>query len=605
MKLVGLDIARRARARLTRYLVVGRWLFSVIRKFARAPFYFVPVLSVAALALQIASLALAARFIGHFQTGASTTHVNGELTSTPGGPLAIAAIIAILLALSGLARYRAGKLAIQAYSDVAIGLTGKVLEAIQALPGVLEKWRLLKATGRRDLLRIVSTDVNRCGLATRILLANTINLFFLVAGLVFFLWASPAIFGGLLVIAVIGAVLAYPLNLKAVAVANAADAARRGHKGLLSDYLDATLGTASGALARMRDGEAVSAERRFLVTLTDRYAVIESSRFVLSILFALVIGAILALVVLDKGHLLFDYTRLLVLFIAFRFTYQGLQGLLICATTINRFLPAMLRVENLLSQVDRSRDLARAVGSAKEPKALETRAPAFRWKIEADNSPLRSGALEPGRLHIIVERAKASPDVVFRLLDILTADQARFARQFVDGEVQAPPTLSEDGGRATAQIGPTSAPPIEPWIEAALRDLSADAACPAADGRQLTRQHAVGLLSQIDAVAKRGAQLVVVRDGSLLSLPQSALDALTSRVADRAILVITPWVATLRPTLRCGSLLVSNGHAFAFAAQCSAMTSESWERAHQVYVRTARGNGAASDDDIDDLDLED
>lgn len=577
MTLAGLGaIGRRA----MRYVAIARWLASIARELAPRQLIAVPVLSVVAITLQIGAIVLATQFIARFQSGAAASA--GIRSAQLGQPVVQAVLIGLLLALAGTAHYAASRMSLVAYQEVSVGLTHKILAGLQSLPGPFEKWRLVQRIGRRGLLKVLSVDVDKCGLATRIVLANTINVFFLLAGLAFFLLASPALFGGLLVIALVGASIAYPMSLKAVRSATALDESQRQRRDMIATGLDASLSLKRPADTTSRMRELQETERGFVRLLTDRFAVIDGSRFAMSLLFALVVGLLLVLVALDSDHLLFDYSRLLILFFAFRFTYQGLQGLMIASATINRFLPDLGRIADLLAELDRRRTAAAGSATAEAAPVLADKRASIAW-----NNDCGSGSLDAGRLHLIVEPPGIKPELVFRLLDFVDRDRPRLARQIVDGTV-APP----DRAAAEASAGRAAAPV---WIEEAL----ALARAPSDDLAPMR-----ALLAAIDETARRGAPILAIADPLLLSLPDEAIARLIVQFPDRLLIATVPWVAEIGPGLAAGWVLVSNGQRIAFASEARTMTETDWDTARRIYAMAAGNDASGRPQDDDELDIE-
>lgn len=595
--LTALEPARRARDRIMRFMAVGRWLLAVARRHARASLVAVPLLALAALGLQMTAIGLVVKFLGHVSPdGSLAPELQAQLARWGGAP-ALAGAIVILLALSGLATFGAGRSAIAAHRSASQGLSGELVEALRALPGPYEKWCLLKSTDRSHLLRALAVDINKCGMSLRILLMSLINVPFLLAGLGFFLWVSPKLFLGLLGVVAVGGLIAYPLNVRAVGYANAFERSQKGRRELLSRAIDGAL-TPQGdpAFASVKT-EMLASEAGFVHMLTNRFLVVESFRLILAVLFAMIVGGVLGAIAFGAGAVLFDYQRLLLLFVAFRYTYHGMQGLLLSVTTLNRFLPGMQRLEAFFRTAERlaERGKPERRSRAQAANAIASRAP-FSFRIDAPRSPSAGGTLERGRLHVVLEREHASPDVLYRLLDALVADHARFADAYTEGLASRtePAGRADDAGQVQHASGDRAS--SAEWIAGVLARTA-----PGADARQ---DEAVReLLEAIDRKAVHATELLVIRHPALLALPAEALEAVAARFPGQAVLAIGAW-SEVRPHARGpGWVLVGTGSAIAFAARADSMTEADWDQARAVYNR-ASDKSLGGGGDLDELMLE-
>jgi ABC-type multidrug transport system fused ATPase/permease subunit len=594
--LKALEPARRARDRVTRYLAVGLWLLAVARRHARAPLVAVPLLALSALGLQITAIGLVVKFLGHVSPdGSLAPEFQSQLARWGGAPTLAVAIIG-LLALSGLATYGAGRGAITAHRNASQGLSSDIVETVRALPGAYEKWRLLQTIDDRHLLRALAVEVNKCGMSLRILLMSLINVPFLLAGLGFFLWVSPKLFLGLLGVVAVGGLIAYPLNVRAVGYANAFERSQKGRRELLSRAIDEALAPDTGGSFASVKTEMLASEAGFVHMLTNRFLVVESFRLILAILFALIVGGVLGAVAIGAGSMLFDVQKLLLLFVAFRYTYQGLQGLLLSATTLNRFLPAMQRLETFFRTAERLAERPKPEREGRKPAGAVAGRTPFTFRIGAPRSPTAGGTLERGRVHVVLERANVTPDILYRLLDAIEADHARFARAYTEGLVS--PTEGGDAGSVPG-ASPSAAgvrEPAETWVTSVLAKARPD--LDAARRDALT-----ALLTAIDHHSTCSRELLVVTHPALLELPGAALSAVAERFPAHALLAVCAWNEACRQGGGEGWVLVGNGSAIAFAARAEAMTEADWSRARAVYDRAVERSQTGGGD-LDELLME-
>lgn len=594
--LKALEPARRARDRVVRFVAVGRWLLAVARRHARSSLVAVPLLALAALGLQITAIGLVVKFLGHVSAdGSLAAELQSQLARWGGAP-ALAGVIVGLLVLSGLATYGAGRSAIAAHRSASRGLSADLVEAIRALPGPYEKWRLLKSMDQRLLMRALAVDVNKCGMSLRILLSSLINVLFLLAGLGFFLWVSPKLFLGLIGVVAVGGLIAYPLNVRAVGYANAFERSQKGRRELLSRAIDEALTPGGdGSFASVK-AEMLTSEAGFVHMLTNRFLVVESFRLILAVLFALIVGGVLGAIAFGAGAVLFDYQKLALLFVAFRYTYQGLQGLLLGVTTLNRFLPGMHRLETFFRTAERLSERTRPErGTRKLVSAVAIPAP-FSFHVDAPHSPAAEGTLERGRLHMVLERENASPDVLYRLLDIISADHARFARAYTEGMVSLPEPGDPEGGPAASGSDAGGRAEGEQWIADVLAQIPSDQVA-------ARRQTLLALLAAIDRQTKRAQELLVVTHPALLELPGAALAAVAEHFPRHALLAVGAWSEARAHARGPGWVLVGTGSAIAFAARAESMSEADWERARAVYNR-ASDRALHGGGDLDELMLE-
>lgn len=583
---------RRAALRVARYVAVARWLGSTARKYAPLQVLLVPGLSAVSVGLKVAALMLVAWVLRHVSADQGIAQAAHDALARFGGILTMAGAITTLLVISGLAQYGAGKSAVIAYDRISIGLSEWLLREIDSLPRVYDRWRLVKNVDRRELGKVISADINRCGMAVRIVLSSGTNVLFLISGLAFFLVIAPTLFLGLLVLVGLVALIAYPLNLRGLNVARAFETAL-GNRGLkLMKGLDAALAwkrTPEGASAI---SETISAQTEFVRALTNRLLVVESFRLILTIVLALVIGAIIALVAEGVGTSFFDYDKLLLLFAAFRFTYQGLQGILLTLTQVSRFLPALQRAEQLHAVVTKLNGTVGAGAVQRSANAIASSVP-FSWRIDAANSPERRGVLEPGRIHLVLERADAGPHVLYRMLNAIDTDRPRFAQMFVDGLIP----LSLGGRNDGKDDQPALAGETDGWLASVLGAEGHEPADPSLiEASGPTRRQLAALLLAIEQQRANGAMMTVVEGELPLSLPASGLEAFLSRHKDRIILVSCTFSERLRTWGGDGWVLVSTGTAISYACRASELSEPScWNDAHAVYDQRPEGMVAVTE----------
>lgn len=591
---------QRAALRVARYLAVARWLGSVVRAYAPLQLILAPLLALASMCLQLGAFLLVGWVLTHVSAEGGLVAATPSILAPVGGPLVIAAVTAALLALAGLAQQGAAVTGLVAYRKLTNGLARTLLDDIEALPSTYDRWRLLKSVDRRQLMKLIAADLNRCGMSTRILLGSITSLLFLLGGLGFFLWIAPLLFLALLAIVALGALIAYPLNLRAVGAARTLEDAQAHRRGVLLSGIDAAIAGRASAEDRTAIAAALAGQSEVVRVVTARLLVVENFRLLLTILLALLVGGIIASVVLGKGASLFNYRELVLLFAAFRFTYQGLQGLLLSLTAVNRFLPSLQRTEQVFSLLARSAGESKLATEVEQSEQTPRKA-RFAWRIDSANSPVDRGRLEPGRMHLIIERAGASLDILYRILDALQSDRARFASGFVDGrlgEAQLTNAGEPEAGFGTSALTDRER---EEWIGAVL--ASVRDAIPAVAHQPLTQSldRTLKLLRAMDRKRTQGSAILAVDGSDLLWLPDAACALIEDRFLDRIIVVLSDWSESVSRFKGSGWLFVSSGTELAFAARLGQMSEADWHQAQTVYSQQKVLTDAAID--LDDLDI--
>jgi ABC-type multidrug transport system fused ATPase/permease subunit len=576
-----LDPLRLAFRRLVLYSELISWLCWTGYIHARRAVLTVPVMAIAAVTLQALAFLLISevlRQVGSHHLaqpqGGDRSGLLGSIASWLQGiaPVTLVLPVTMLLALSGLARFISGTLAIQSYGKVAIGSSRDLLGAIAALPGDYERWQFLRKHDRVGITRALQRDCSLCGMSVRIMLFNLISLFFLLAGAAVLLAIAPRIFVALIVISALGLMIAYPLNLSTIRVTRNFERMNKLRPQDIRKVVEATLAgpEISGDVVRPIQLNP-DVERDFAEGLTGNFLMVERFHFLLAMLFAVAVAAALFYIARDMDAIVIDPQLLVLLFVAFRYTYSGLQGLLICVTTINRFLPSIQRLHamhSLLAELKTPQPHRVATG-----KVL-SEATQFAWRVSgvSEETALR-GALKPGMLCVIVESQRNHADVLFRLLDILTSDHDLFAQEFRSARI------ASAGVRKQAAIRSQWQDETMELVEPSRRD---DAAI---------------ILDEIDRLAALDLPVVVLDDWRLLMLPEATMQRVWARLGRRLVLLVIPWNDCLDRGVPVDILFVSNGAKIGLALTGAGMDEANMRKAAAFY----REKPSAFDDADDRL----
>ncbi|HTV71954.1 MAG TPA: hypothetical protein VMF90_25765 [Rhizobiaceae bacterium] len=439
------------------YRKVARWLSKVAVRFAVGPLVIAPVLGLLGLVLQILPLMLAVRLIGSFETGAGGRPVAlpGDLSLTP--VLGVVVIIAMLLA-SAAFRYVSHIIAIGAERRVNTGLSQQILTDFNNLDGPYARWSLEYLVDSDDLRRSVGSGTRFCGMAVRLALVNAVNVFYLVAGVGLLVWLAPLLFLVVVPMFLLAAALAYPLNQRALELGRKFEAVGGARGAALRSRLQYALVDGDDTMDDdALDGDAGQVESSFLDLLESRLKLLELVHFVYAALFALLIGVMLWLLVSGYAAHLLDYSVLLILFFAIRFSFNGLRSIIVFLTSINRNLPAIIRTHRIVGAIDHTKAEKQANAGVGLNDSGWPAVFTFPWTVSAEGEEPRSGSFRKGRAYYFVLQRATTNSLIRHLLTIVRRDHALVA-QLAEQALTSDPTID------------LASPPAEmvQWIERKL-----------------------------------------------------------------------------------------------------------------------------------------
>jgi len=226
--------------------------------------------------------------------------------------------------------------------------------------------RLKSIENNHALLRVLLADARYAGVTVRLLLNNVLHLGYIAAGLAIIAIYEPVLLSFVGVFALVAGLLLYPLSLKGIASTRRLEESAPKRSIYLKNRLNRALGFRTEAQLRIDEEEFIElsntvveresrldeAQENYLSAMTGRLRIIEYSRLVMALLIALAIPALILFAYSDSGESRLDYGAIFVLFFGLRFVLNGIEGFTVTVTSINRFLPNLVRLNSLIRDID-------------------------------------------------------------------------------------------------------------------------------------------------------------------------------------------------------------------------------------------------------------
>lgn len=401
-------------ARARTYFALLGWLFGLtLRRFHRTVLLSACA-SVCGIALHGGALFILARAVGAMQAGGdSLTPIEslGLALHTP-GPSALLAAFVALFALGSLLGYlgRSGAIGLESalyryFADSVIEqLTVRDDDARRPFK-VLRRRHVLGT--RHPLLKILVSDCRFPGVGVRLALFNITHLGNLALGLLVLGLHAPLLLPLIATFALLAAIAMYPLSLRASRTTRQLEVSGAERVAYIKSRLGSALDTVQGDavpdaptaaetldeefddVAALADAPA-TAERGaldgYLALVEQRLRVTELSRVIMSAMAAAGIGLLVWLLFAYPELHIASAGSLLVLLFGLRFVLIGIEGGIVTLTTLNRFVPHLLRLQALV------RDLESEIGAtASSCRASSASCPASgvmaRWRPRRSPAP--------------------------------------------------------------------------------------------------------------------------------------------------------------------------------------------------------------------------
>jgi len=552
-----------AAQRAIAYVQLFRWL--LITGWRAFPFSIIAsaATSASSIALQGLALGIVVGAVSQFQN-------QGQLSTFPGldragitvnDPHAATVIIAFVLLFiiaSGLA-YVGRSTAIRLESRMYRFFYDEVLGYVDRQQ--VETSELFRQTPRQTesganakILRVLLVDARFGGVILRLLLFNIIHFGNLLVGLLIITLFAPALLPLIGIFAIIAGLFMYPLNLRAARTTRMLEehgpkrsamikkrvgstaANEPSDDAVVSDEDDAlgtaSIGAPSSEVSGADEDEVID---RHLVLVENRLRILELSRSVMSILVACGIGALVWLLLARPGPAVVNYSSLLVLFFGLRFVMNGMEGVLVTVTSINRFLPNLLRLRELLLQLQAEHSVAEKIGALSQESEWHD----FDDMTELEPSDvvweLRSPHLEP-------MRGRFRRGESYGLIGIELPRETAVAQLHALGRTARPPFNAElaEFEQARTERACTCDKADIDWILAVCAagniPLSAETAEHALNEQTVVAEgpigHLVRFLRDCRSLAKRNMLIVVLDGNELFKMDQPGVAKVCSLFPD-------------------------------------------------------------------------
>lgn len=284
---------------------------------------------------------------------------------------------------------------------------------------------------------------------------------------------------------------------------------------------------------------------------------------------------------------------------SFRYTFIGLQGVMVLVTSTNRFMPQIQRVYQLVEALRamRERPSERQMHYADPANWPDN--PEFSWRIGDDDDTAVSGKFVPGSACIIAVQDRNKLGVVLRLLEILQNKRQVFLGMYRDADLaSAQPAprskdLSEEDRNAKAAWITSLCQEADIKVEE--EDVIAFLSGKTPAGK--APRNVINQLSTIYEPVHGSNPLIIFNNDKVLRQKVEMQNALRERCKDRIVIHIVRWSDNLQERAVADWLFVCGATEFTFFAPLSEMSDEEWIQAHEAYKE---GEGDGDDGDMID-----
>lgn len=615
---MALDLAQEtqeASRRFHQYSRIVRWLLSGTFKVVPRQLALPPALALVSFALEVGALFVMVRLVARLQPDHRPLSATSELATGNDSllglvyvpsPLAMALAVPALLLLAGIARYASRTIALGVEKKVARALTDDLLSKLGSLDSTLERWALFRRMPTSEIARAANVGPRISAAVVRLSLYKALNFFYLTAGLIMLAALSPPLLMFAIMIGLIGLVIAYPLNLRALRIGQAMEESATARAAALRQRLHTATGAATPKITPMQGQEQLErSEANFLDIVMKRLQVVELSNLVFSAVVAVSIGAFFWILVGGHSPHIFSYANLLVLLFALRYTLNGVSGIATFFTSVNRYLPNIMRLhalDTVLEGVKReiprpSRDRTASISGS------------VAWALGDDCAGMRSGTIDKGGVYLIACPLGKREELAYQLLEILKGQRVAFSAMFD----RLAETRKSANGASSNHVGkPTVNREAITWIQSILEDCdihaTPDQIAAAIAGENIPsglQPSLINLLADARRQIDNGSQVISITTPDLLALEDTTnlLPKILDNFKDQILFIVVPWHDLMgEQTQFADCLFVSNGQRIVYAQQLSKMDSNDWRNAKQRYnAQTAAGTaeGLESADDIE------
>lgn len=514
-------------------------------------------------------------------------------------PVVLMCLPAVAFILAGVLTYLSRSNSIEVQSSVARRLSDEVLQSLASHLSFYDRLKLPQWLDESELVQVALNDTAACGTAVRLSMLHFISFVYLIVGLGILAALAPpllALWLGALVV-IVPAI--YIINLRALREAQdlgeVGPALRRSMTRYLRFLIDAR---------QPRAEMEHDLRRRYLGILSSRLRIVEISRLTLSAVFAVAVTVFLIIVQSPEMRSLVNIGYLLFLFLAFRYTYQGVQGLSILVTTINRSLPSIIRTHRIHQRMER---LAQGAASSARGQAAEATFSLSRiaWALER-NGQQAQGAFEPGKAYGLVVPVAGQIASIGQVLDLVTSRAGRTHFMLAAGAQPAVETFVDSHEEMGIEARHEWIKQIVKSVRRGVTPEEIDAAIEGrSEGSDATLRLAARMAARIHSIGQSPPRIVIL-DGNLLSsLRVHTQRVLLEKLRPHIVFGLTNRLHNHLDNNAYDNLLISSGRSVAMVIPAaSQVTDEMREQARLVFGsdRGRRdGAGSLDDDDTDEI----
>ena len=463
-------------------------------------------------------------------------------------PLRVLAPVAVL-SLASVLSYLGRSMAISLQGLFTSRLAGENLAMLRERLDYFERLEPFGGYKTSDIVLILTNDCLACGLALRLVAYNLINVVYLLVGLGILAVLAPALLALWCLSLLLVAPIVYLINLRGLSQARRLlELAPRRRDAVVAEVHELI----GGRRVAEADGDRIKSE--YLSTMDGRLRLVELSRFSLSLVFAIAVAAFLWLAQDPDAGSLMNLGYLLLLFLAFRYTFQGFQGLSVLITTINRNLPSMIRVQDLSQRIE-----ARAKRSEAVMRDVADDNGDVKWRIDSPGASPRKGQLALGRSYALVVPKLEGSESIGQVYGMLSGriSQTVFSRLVGAAPIWTTVTEKRLAASGTAKPAETEFCDQIVALEKSSRPRLATAETPA---DAIYRQRLKSFALDIHRLSERAPTVVVLDGAEIVRLAIPTQKALLRKLSSHMTFAVTNRLEQMLTKHTFDGLLISTGN---------------------------------------------
>ena len=500
-----------------------------------------------------------------------------------------------VLSLASVLTYLGRSMAISLQGLFTKRLSDEVLTSLRERLDYFERIEPFGGYKTSDIVLILTNDSLACGLALRLVAYNLISVVYLLVGLAILAVLAPALLGLWCVSLLLVTPIVYLINLRGLRQARLLLELTPRRRNAVIAEVHTLLG---GSRVREPDGDEIKTE--YLKTMDGRLRLVELSRFSLSLVFAIAVAAFLWMAQDPDVSSIMNLGYLLLLFLAFRYTFQGFQGLSVLVTTINRNLPSMIRVHDISQRI-----AARAKRSEVALREVADDHADVKWRIDNPNAAIRKGQFALGQTYALIAPQPDGLDSIAQVYGMLAGrtSQSVFSRLVGTAPIWTTVTEARLGDAATASAAETGFSDQILQLEKVSRSGRATSGTPA---EQRDQRRLETFAEDVHRLGERIATVVMLDGAELVRLAIPTQRAILKKLSGHLVFVVTNRINQVLANHPFDGALVSTGARIGLVLPASRETDEAMKQAAKAVFgseqqATSRREKLAGElDDIED-----